>query len=344
MLKSPCPFATVILVVGVTHGVAAHAQLATCAAIVADSARLACYDALARGEPRELLESPAARAPASASASAPPQASAPTDVEKQWELRPELKRGIFRLLPHRPIYALVHATSDVNNDPHSPTRALDPAAAIDLQPVEAKLQLGFKTKLAQDVLGSPADLWFGYTQQSYWQAANRRNSSIFRETNYSPEAILLYPLDLAIGGTHVRYAAVSLVHKSNGRGVTLSRSWNRLIGEAAVETGPWSLQVRPWARVFKPSGDDDDNPDIEDFVGRGELVAVYRNGPQVVTLTGRHTLRGGDRSRGSIQVDWAFPLLGSMNGHVQAFTGYGESLIDYNHRQTTIGVGVSFFD
>jgi phospholipase A1 len=97
-------------------------------------------------------------------------------------------------------------------------------------------------------------------------------------------------------------------------------------------------------RAFDAGGSRDDNPDIEDYAGRGEVVLTHRDGRDVVTLRLRHTLRGGDRNRGSAQLDWAFPLAGALNGHVQVFNGYGESLIDYNHRQTTLGVGLSFAD
>jgi phospholipase A1 len=327
----------------------AQAQLARCAAVADDRARLACFDALARSEAPPPTPAAAPRGePAAATSTAPPPdavalQSPPSELERRWELRPELRRGTFQLLPYQPLYALVHYTTHVNQHPSSPTRPA-PVDDINLDLVEAKMQLSFKSKLAQDILGTSTDAWFGYTQQSYWQAANTRFSSPFRETDYAPEAILLHPLDVHWKGVHARYAAVSFIHQSNGRGESLSRSWNRVAGEVALESGPWSLRLRPWVRIHERSGIDDDNPDIDDFAGRGEAIAVYRSGGHVLTFTGRHSLRSGERSRGSAQIDWAFPLAGALNGHLQIFSGYGGSLIDYNHRQTTIGLGVSFFD
>jgi phospholipase A1 len=346
---------------------AAIADLAACAAIDDDAARLACYDAQS-GVPRvpkppraSSVTTPPAAAPVTptpspSSAASPagstqwprladvPGATPPSsDLDQRWELSAATKQGAFRLLPYRPLYALVHGTSNTNNAPSSPTRSVA-IEDIHLDRLEAKLQLSFRTKLVQEMFGTPADLWFGYTQQSYWQAANSRYSSPFRETNYEPEAIAIYPLHLSAAGVSARYAGLSFTHQSNGRGESLSRSWNRLIGEVALESGPWALHVRPWLRVLESAGERDDNPDIQDYVGRGEVVLVHRAGRHSITFTGRHTLRGGERSRGSGQLDWAFPLSGSLDGHLQIFSGYGESLIDYNHRQTSIGLGVSFFD
>jgi phospholipase A1 len=320
-----------------------HAQLSTCTSIADPAARLACYDALAGRQSAAPAQTqvPPVDAPAPITE---PLAARPSFLEERWELRPADKRGVFNLRPHRPIYGLIHWTSDKNQQPGSPTRAFDLPRPLDLDSVEGKIQFSFKTKLAEGLLGTRSDLWFGYSQVSYWQVGNRDQSSPFRETNYEPEATWIVPVEWGVGGMRMRFLGLTLNHQSNGQGGSLSRSWNRLIGEAAAEYGPWSFHVRPWTRVFESSGNRNDNPDIEDYAGRGELALAWRRDGHVVTATARHTLRTDERSRGSLRLDWAFPLAGSLNGHVQIFSGYGLNLIDYNHRQTTIGLGFSFLD
>ena len=89
---------------------------------------------------------------------------------------------------------------------------------------------------------------------------------------------------------------------------------------------------------------DDDNPNIEDYVGRGELLLSYTLARNVFSLQARHSLRSGERARGSLQIDWAFPIIGNLHGYLQLFSGYGESMIDYNFRQNKIGLGISVIE
>ena len=51
-------------------------------------------------------------------------------------------------------------------------------------------------------------------------------------------------------------------------------------------------------------------------------------------------------SKGAVELSWSFPLWNYpyFKGYVQYFTGYGESLIDYNNYVNTIGVGVAISD
>ncbi len=49
-------------------------------------------------------------------------------------------------------------------------------------------------------------------------------------------------------------------------------------------------------------------------------------------------------NRGYMLIDWATPVnvRSAARLHIQMSSGYGESLIDYNHRQNTTGLGFSF--
>jgi phospholipase A1 len=129
---------------------------------------------------------------------------------------------------------------------------------------------------------------------------------------------------------------LGLVHQSNGRAAPLSRSWNRVYAQFGFERGNFTLLAQPWYRLSE-SAATDDNPDIQDYLGSGDLRLVYADAGHIYSALGRYSFSG---RRGGLELEWAFPLIGPLKGYLQLTTGYGESLIDYNHSQTTIGLGV----
>lgn len=44
--------------------------------------------------------------------------------------------------------------------------------------------------------------------------------------------------------------------------------------------------------------------------------------------------------RGAVRAGWAFPVVRNLKGDFQAFSGYGDNLIDYDSFQRKIGLGV----
>ncbi len=325
-----------LLCLSLLPGLAPAAGLADCRAMADDGRRLACYDSLA--------DAPPPPPPPAAAASEPPALRAPSLLGKAWELDPEQRGHILRIRPYQPVYVLpaFHATSP-NRRPASPAAGHTVADPIDLSTTEAKLQISLKTKVMEDVFGSNGDLWFGYTQSSRWQVYNGGLSRPFRETNHEPEAMLVWRTDYDLLGWRGRMFNLSLNHQSNGRSLPLSRSWNRLMLSAALERENWTMTLRPWWRLPE-SRAKDDNPDISDYQGRADLLLVRRTGNHQFSLLLRHSLRTGEASRGAVQLDYAFPIAGELRGHLQWFSGYGESMIDYNHRSNYYGLGLSLLE
>ncbi|WP_085318070.1 phospholipase A [Derxia lacustris] len=323
---------------------------ADCRTLLVDAERLACYD-------RAFGVLPAGRAAATASASAAPDAPAPAVVapadatlalpqasylDEQWELTPATRHSAFTFRPYQASYLLpVHVTDSVNRAPVTPTRGS--ADTSRLQRAELTFQLSFKTRLLSDLLADTpvggGDLWFGYTQTSFLQSYNNGLSAPFRETSYEPEAVFSLHPDASFAGWRWRVLNLGYLHQSNGRSEPLSRSWNRVYAAAGIERGDLALIVRPWWRTPE-SRADDDNPDIARYIGRVEWQGVWSPGRQRVVLTARGT-PGFDSGRGSIALDWSFPIWSRLRGYARAFSGYGESLVDYNHRQNSLGLGVS---
>ena len=265
-------------------------------------------------------------------------------LDRRWELAENSKLGNWQIRAHQPVYILpVMWTSDKNNTPYSPNPTNQVNTPLNVDSTEAKFQISFKTKAVEDLLGNNGDVWIGYTQSSRWQVYNSDISRPFRETNYEPEASLIFRTNYSILGLHGRLLGATLNHQSNGRSDPVSRSWNRVMLNIGLERDNFALMLRPWYRISEDA-EDDNNPDIKNYVGRGDLTAFYKWKEHNFSVMLRHSFKGGDNNRGAIQFDWAFPLKGSLRGHLQLFEGYGESLIDYNHKATYVGLGLSLMN
>jgi phospholipase A1/A2 len=321
---------------------------ARCAAEPDPARRLACYDRLFKPDPDATPAPPATAASGpSASATTAPVGSS-SIMSRLWELDAADKRRKFVVRTHLPNFLLpAHFTTNLNRAPSSPTRAaLAPNERY--RPLEAKLQVSLRAKAASDVLLPDADLWLAYTQRSLWQLWNSQESAPFRSTDYQPEAIYVVPVPEPLRalpfGWQWRLVQAGVAHQSNGQAVPLSRSWNRVYFGAGFERGEFGLLWRLHRRVDE-SRRDDDNPDLTNYIGRGELQATWLHSTATASLAWRTNLRAANR--GSLQLDLTYPVNSDepagLRWYMQLFSGYGETLLDYNHRQTTLGLGLSLF-
>lgn len=324
---------------------AASDEQLECAGKADNIERLECYDALSAARLQAVKPAMETKAPE------PPAPAVRSYLTRSWDLdnKDEELLGEHQspLKPHRVSYLIVRTTSETNMQPYSPAYG-SVTLPVELDRAEIKFQFSQKARVLNSVklnaLGITSfRLWGAYTQQSSWQAFNGGNSSPFRETIYEPELILTMSTGNQSG---LKLVNLGYVHQSNGRNKELSRSWNRLYLQGGWESDTWSALLRGWYRIPEAGGQDD-FPDIQDYNGRADVTLRWapQDGSQIVGLTWRNNFHP-EQNRGFIQLDWATPvkLNQSAKLHVQITTGYGETLIDYNFRQTTFGLGVSFRD
>ncbi len=265
-------------------------------------------------------------------------------LTERWELDTTSSRGTFLITPYKPIYGLpMRWSSHPNEKPISanPDPNYVPRTALDYNNIEAKFQLSFKTKILQSIFWGHGDLWLAYTQISHWQLYNNKLSRPFREINYEPEVILNFPVNFKILGFKAKMIGLAFNHNSNGKSNPLSRSWNRIIFHAGFEHKNWTVYVRPWLRL---KDEIDDNPDISELVGRGDLNIIYNKNGNVFSLITGNNLNFGSKLRVNTELSWSFPIKANLKGFLQIAHGYGETLIDYNNKQTTVGIGVSLIE
>ena len=271
-------------------------------------------------------------------------AAAYTPLSQMYDLDANDPHGILTVREHNPMYLMpIWYNSSPNYAPSSPTRgAASQERFSDQKRIETKMQVSFKSKIAEDLFKSRADLWFGYTQKSDWQIYNQgRRSAPFRNTDYEPEIFITQPVKSRLPwGGRLRMLGVGFAHQSNGQSRPESRSWNKVYAMAGMEWGKLTVIPRVWMRLFDSSGKDNDNPDLTKYLGYGDVKLQYRlNDKHNFSTTLRYNPKSG---YGAAEAAYTFPIKGKLQGVVRGFHGYGESLIDYNHKQSGIGFGLMF--
>jgi len=268
----------------------------------------------------------------------------PKNMTQRWELDTTAVRGTFLLTPYKPIYILLGKfTSNPNEQPYSLNDSPEYVTpeGINYDNLEIKFQLSFKTKVLQSFLWGHADLWVAYTQKSFWQIYNVKLSRPFREINYEPEVILNFPVKFRFFGFKTRMVGIAFNHQSNGKSEPFSRSLNRVVLHAGLERKDWTVYVRSWYGMSDYIGD---NPDISDYVGRADLNVIYAKNGNVFSFIGGYNMNFNSNPRGNAEFSWSYPIKNNLKAYLQVSHGYGESLIDYNHLQTTVGVGISLIE
>jgi outer membrane phospholipase A len=214
----------------------------------------------------------------------------------------------------------------------------------------AEFQLSLKYKLLdfKDDWDPLTHLYFAYTQTSFWSVFSKDPS--FYDTSYKPSMFLYYPdvfqkdffqLDLQLGGEH----------ESNGRGGTLERSFNTIyLQPKATVDLPYNLQfsLQPRAWFYVRVGDNNEN--IADYHGYADLLAALTwldpNSGEKIQLSTKF-LVGDQGSHAGLLYDLRFnvvgvPFLRKFNPSIQVqyFTGYGQTLLQYNETSHALRAGL----
>lgn len=248
----------------------------------------------------------------------------------------------FGLKPHKVNYILPFAYREGTYKSYVPTD--------EYRNIEGELQVSLKLYLGTGLFGLNESYYLAYSHQAFWQIYSE--SSPFRETNYNPEGFVEFPIADKDSFLNIKSVKFGLAHTSNGQGSNTnvvyatpadnpgnrSRSLNYMYSEFAFQHDTLLTEIRLMA-PFPGTEDDADNPDIMEYLGYTSVKFNYFTGEHMFTLMGRGNFSTG---YGAVEATYSYPLIDDAYFYVKLFSGYGESLIDYDNYITKFSVGFSF--
>jgi len=198
---------------------------------------------------------------------------------------------------------------------------------------ETEFQFSIKYDFYANLFGLSEVYSIGYTQKSFWQLY--ASSAFFRETNYNPEIFLTIPIAHVKRFDYFKAIRLNFEHQSNGRGGAEERSWNFVMATFFLQTGFFFTELRAWKDV----GELKYNLDLMEYLGYGEVRLIFPYKKHILKFISRNSFS----DKRATEFNYSYPVTrdNDLFLYVKGFTGYGESLIDYNHQVNKIGIGFS---
>lgn len=273
-----------------------------------------------------------------------------TENIKDYETKKAMQdwtNGVFGLKPHKANYLLPIGVGRGQYKVYNP--------ADSYKNIEAELQVSLKFNVGNNLFGLHESYNLAYTHTAFWQIYS--SSSPFRETNYNPEFFVTFPIEDA-SFVHLHAVTFGLAHISNGQGNieevqipsslktnpdltpylrNRSRSVNYIYADAQMQYDTILFKTRVWIPYF--GSDLSDNPDIMDYTGYTSFGLKYFAGKNLYTVDTRFNFF---TQKGSFTSTYSYPVYDGIFFYAKFFTGYGESLIDYNNYVTKLSLGFSF--
>ena len=210
------------------------------------------------------------------------------------------------------------------------------------QTLDIKFELGMKFSLFPQIEEFKAlkPLKFGYSQRSWWDISE--SSAPFKEHNYNPEVFWDFTESLLRPSSTPRLHLVDYVgyeHQSNGLDGLDSRSWDRVYAQRELRLSEaWAWTIKYW-HILNLG---DFNEDIQDYLGQAEITThIDLNNWANINIK---TSKGHETETINYQVDLILPMSQWVNSRfvLSYYNGYGEALISYNKKTTSLRAGFYF--
>jgi outer membrane phospholipase A len=191
-------------------------------------------------------------------------------------------------------------------------------------------------------------VYFAYTQTSYWDLLT--SDPYFYDNSYKP-SVFIYYTNLVHGARWQLDWQGGTEHESNGRGGSNERSLYTAYLQPTLSLDlpeNFTLSLQPRARLYYSVGDN--NPDIAEYRGYADLLGALtwqKPGSEERIQFSTKFRIGSEGAHPGLLFDLRFnvagvPLLESFNPTIQLqyFTGFGQTLIQYNQKSTAFRAGL----